>query len=407
MPGLSRAVGNPIYEMFGAQERIRFLMKNTIVDAIRQVMKAEAKPMTAREVYYHTVQEGLYDFKAKEPIHVVASQIRKHCIGKDAKSYAASKFFEAAGKGRYQLLSDPIHRTEGNIATTADVESTPEQPAFKDQNGSGHTQEIRSAKSTIIHAIREVMLSDGKPMKVQQVYEAIVRGNLYRFKASQPVHVVRSQIRRHCFGLDFPTAADLKHFEMRGQNKYYVLPKPVRQKSKLSRVGTNVDVDTAGEKEGRIETTNTESRDQVFISYSHKDVKPLQRLQIHLRPLEKLGIINMWDDTRIRPGAKWRSEIENAIKRARVAVLLIRADFLASEFIIDNELAPLLQAAASEGAMILPVIISPCRFEKTEGIRQFQTVNPPSKPLSAMNRTKREEVFVKVADAIEAVLYPS
>jgi hypothetical protein len=85
--------------------------------------------------------------------------------------------------------------------------------------------------------------------------------------------------------------------------------------------------------------------------------------------------------------------------------MLISADFLASEFIIDNELPPLLQAAASEGVMILPVIISPCRFEKTEGIHQFQAVNTPSKPLTALDKTKREEIFVKVADAVEAALY--
>ncbi len=87
-------------------------MKITIVDSIQQVMTAEGKPMTAREVYYRTIHEDLYDFKAKEPIHVVASQIRKHGIGKDAKSCGASKFFEAAGKGRYQLLSQPSQRPQ-------------------------------------------------------------------------------------------------------------------------------------------------------------------------------------------------------------------------------------------------------------------------------------------------------
>ena len=382
-------------------------MKTTIVDAIRQVMKAEGRPMTAREVYYGTIQAGLYDYKAKEPIHVVASQIRKHCVGKDARSYAASKFFEAAGKGRYKLLAQPIQSAQKSAeAEGAEVQPKSGQPKLTDTNGAKRTDDTRSG-NTIILAIKEVMRDHGKPMQVQQVYDAIVKGDLYRFKASQPVHVVRSQIRRHCFGLDFPTAADLKHFEIRGTNKYYLLPKPVRQKSKLGQVGTNRKAEKVGVTPALLESTDKRPRDQVFISYSHKDSKWLQRLQIHLRPLEKLGIIDMWDDTRIRPGAKWRNEIEKAIKRARVAVMLISADFLASEFIIDNELAPLLQAAASEGALILPVIISPCRFERTEGIRQFQAINSPDKPLIGLNRTKREEVFVKVADAVEAVLYPS
>lgn len=400
---VSRGADILIFTIQFISAKSRVGMKTTIVDAIRQVMKAEGEPMTVREIYYQTMQKGLYEFKAKDPIDVIGSQIRKHCIGKHTNSYPSSKFFKGVGNYRYQLLSHPVNQNRGTqLDETASSSSISAQ--HKQENGNEPMDDTGLAKRTIILAIREVMQTYGKPMTVQQVYEAIVSRGLYTFKATQPVHVVRSQIRRHCFGLDYPTAADLKHFEIRGKDKYYFLPKPIRQRSRLSQVGTSTNVKATAEK--HTDSVNTEPRNQVFISYCHRDSKWLQRLQIHLRPIEKLGVIETWDDTRIRPGAKWRNEIEKAIKRARVAVMLISADFLASEFIIDNELAPLLQAAASEGAMILPVIISPCRFEKTEGIRQFQAVNPPSKPLSALNRTKREEIFVKVADAVEAVLYP-
>lgn len=383
-------------------------MKTTIIEAIRQILKAEARPMTVREIYYHIIQEGLYDFKAKDPIHVVGSQIRKHCFGKDAKTYSDSKYFEAVGKDRYQLLSDPIYRPKAtHIGKKAELPPSAEQKGvLRRQNDNSNIQETSLAKRTIILAIKEVMQSYGKPMTVQQVYDAIVDQNLYNFKTNQPIHVVRSQIRRHCFGLDFPSAVDVKHFEIRGRDKYYFLPKPVRQKSKLSHIVANTDVEKIAEKQTQLKSRNKTLKDQVFISYSHKDSKWLQRLQIHLKPLEKSGMINMWDDTRISPGSKWRNEIEKAIKRAKVAVLLISADFLASEFIIDNELPTLLQAAASEGAMILPVIVSPCRFEKTEGLRQFQAINTPKEPLSRLDKTKREEIFVKVADAVEAALNP-
>ena len=64
-----------------------------------------------------------------------------------------------------------------------------------------------------------------------------------------------------------------------------------------------------------------------------------------IAPLEREGRIERWDDTRIRPGSEWRSEIKQALERARAAVLLISADFLASDFIQDNELPPLLSLA--------------------------------------------------------------
>lgn len=140
---------------------------------------------------------------------------------------------------------------------------------------------------------------------------------------------------------------------------------------------------------------------QVFISYSHKDARWLARLQVHLKPLERLGAITRWDDTVIGPGAKWREEIQNALESAKAAVLIISADFLASDFITNNELPPLLASAKSNGLIILPLIVSPCRFAETKSLSQFQTVNPPSQPLSTLTKARQEAIFVEVSKAIE------
>jgi hypothetical protein len=90
----------------------------------------------------------------------------------------------------------------------------------------------------------------------------------------------------------------------------------------------------------------------VFISYCHADREYLDRLLVHLKPLEKAGFIDLWVDTRLRAGDRWKSEIENALGRATVAVLLICADFLASDFITDNELPPLLRNAGASFRML-------------------------------------------------------
>jgi formylglycine-generating enzyme required for sulfatase activity len=141
------------------------------------------------------------------------------------------------------------------------------------------------------------------------------------------------------------------------------------------------------------------SRTKVFISYSHKDIAWLKRLQVHLKPLERAGLIECWDDTRIKPGEKWSVEIKKALARARVAVLLVSADFLASDFIADNELPPLLATAEREGTLILPINLSPCLVEQTP-LAHFQAVNPPDQPLIGLDRESQEQNFVKAVKTI-------
>jgi hypothetical protein len=146
------------------------------------------------------------------------------------------------------------------------------------------------------------------------------------------------------------------------------------------------------------------ARSRVFISYSRSDSKWLERIRIHLKPLEREGRIDLWDDTKIEAGAVWRDDIAKALDMAKVAVLLVTADFLASEFIVENELPPLLAAAAKDGLVIIPVIVSPSRYANTEELGKFQAINPPSRPLSAMSKSEQEALLVKVSTVIEDAL---
>jgi len=150
-------------------------------------------------------------------------------------------------------------------------------------------------------------------------------------------------------------------------------------------------------------TTDT-AKHFVFISYSHHDEMYLRRLLVHLRPLEKNDSIDLWVDTKLEAGDKWNAEIETALARARVAILLVSADFLASDFIVDNELPPLLESAASRGTRIIPVIVSHCRFSRDENLKGFQAINDPRNPIASLDENGREEIYNEVAVAVEQSL---
>src|SRR5205823_2167733 len=95
------------------------------------------------------------------------------------------------------------------------------------------------------------------------------------------------------------------------------------------------------------------ARDQVFISYSHKDTKWRKDLEIRLKPYLRDGSITSWSDEQIAPGSQWFTEVQTALTNAKVAVLLVTPDFIASDFIHEHELGPLLKEAEQGGAKIL------------------------------------------------------
>ena len=145
---------------------------------------------------------------------------------------------------------------------------------------------------------------------------------------------------------------------------------------------------------------------RLFISYSHQDRAVLDRLMVHLRPLEREGLVDSWNDTRIEAGADWKREVESVLEHARAAILLVTADFLASDFIVENELPPLLHSAESQGTTIIPLIVRPCRYTRDNELRRLQAINDPSKPLLSLSEVDQERVLDSVAAAVEQAMRP-
>lgn len=79
---------------------------------------------------------------------------------------------------------------------------------------------------TIVDAIRQVLMDRQEAMTATEIYESIVAGGLYQFNADDPAHVVRSQIRRHCKGLDFASASPTRYFVVQADGRYALLSVP-------------------------------------------------------------------------------------------------------------------------------------------------------------------------------------
>jgi predicted acylesterase/phospholipase RssA len=141
------------------------------------------------------------------------------------------------------------------------------------------------------------------------------------------------------------------------------------------------------------------NRTQVFISYSRKDRAWLEKLQVHMKSVTRFTGIKTWDDTNIKPGKYWNDEIEKALIATRVAVFLVTPDFLASDFIQDEEMKYFLTMSDKEKVPILWIAVSACNFQLTP-LNQIQCANDPTRPLDSLSQAEQNVVLANICMAV-------
>jgi tetratricopeptide (TPR) repeat protein len=145
----------------------------------------------------------------------------------------------------------------------------------------------------------------------------------------------------------------------------------------------------------------------VFISYSHKDEVWKDKLMTQLGVVQQEGLLNLWDDRRISAGEDWYQEIQEAMNAARVAILLVSADYLNSNFILSEEVSRLLERRNNEGLCIYPVIIRPCAWDKVKWLARLQLKPKDGKPLSTKKKSQVETDLASIAKEVAAIIEKS
>lgn len=109
----------------------------------------------------------------------------------------------------------------------------------------------------------------------------------------------------------------------------------------------------------------------IFLSYSRKDKREKDRLVTQIRVLERAGKVDLWSDDRIRAGSNWKSEIDRAMAKARVALLLITVNYLTSDFILDVEVPELIKRHEKAGLTIFPIIGRECPWQEISWLEKM------------------------------------
>ncbi len=135
----------------------------------------------------------------------------------------------------------------------------------------------------------------------------------------------------------------------------------------------------------------------VFFSYAHHDEALRDELEKHLAMLKRQGVIDTWHDRQIDAGQDVHAEISEYLEKADIILLLVSADFLASDYCCDIEMRRALERHQRGEARVIPVILRPCEWQIAPFGRLVATPTD-GKPITKFS--DRDDAFLQITQAI-------
>jgi len=139
----------------------------------------------------------------------------------------------------------------------------------------------------------------------------------------------------------------------------------------------------------------------LFISYSHKDADLCDELKTHLTLLKRQGLVRLWHDGDIQAGSTWNNEIHKNLESARIILLLVSANFLASDFIHEVELKRALERHDEGSARVIPIIVKACDWTAAP-FAALQALPRDGKAVATYR--DRDAAWTEVARALRGIL---
>jgi hypothetical protein len=138
----------------------------------------------------------------------------------------------------------------------------------------------------------------------------------------------------------------------------------------------------------------------VFFCYAPQDEELRRKLEGHLALLERGGAITSWSSGAVGAGAAWRAEIDQQMGRADLILLLVSADFLASDHLYDVELSRAIGRHRAGSSTVIGVLLRPCDWQQGE-IRKLVTlprIEGRVVPVTAW--PNQDAAFASIAEAV-------
>ncbi len=139
---------------------------------------------------------------------------------------------------------------------------------------------------------------------------------------------------------------------------------------------------------------------RLFYSYAHKDEQMRLDLETHLKLLQRQGLIDAWHDRMIPVGTEWKGEIDRNLESTQIILLLVSADFIASDYCYEVEMTRALERHEAKEAVVIPIIIRDVNWDKAP-FAKIQGL--PKDGLAVTKWSDKDSAWRNVAEGIEKV----
>jgi hypothetical protein len=140
---------------------------------------------------------------------------------------------------------------------------------------------------------------------------------------------------------------------------------------------------------------------EVFISYSREDKLLRDKLATQLTNLRRQGIIRDWFDGDIIPGSEWRKETEQRLESAQIILLLISADYMASDISYSIEMKRAIERHKNGTARVLPILLRPTDYEGAL-FAELRMLPTDEKPITMW--ANQDAAFIDVVNGIRRAI---
>ncbi len=144
---------------------------------------------------------------------------------------------------------------------------------------------------------------------------------------------------------------------------------------------------------------------EILISSAKEDERfldmLLKALEGPLKPLKQQGLISLWHERDIRPGAITRQEIQRHLQAARIILLLISADFMGLPFCYSENMQHLMRRHEAGEIHAIPILLRETDWEAAP----FGALRPlPDNGVPVSSWGNRDKALLNIARGVKKIV---